>query len=388
MSEQPISIPNLTTLPLSSDVNIAALSRLFVDKTNSYKFVFFISILDILKRRSFDISESISFRELVIEMLANAWYPHTYFKLSFGVQDQIVQNLDSLNLEIGEPILKFTDTDKKLLRETIADQPLDRIIRSLSRYVPFRLIVPFLEEELKIVPDRGKGTNLDVAIPEIAMRCFSEAKPPYRFNSDIYRDCHAIVFHPDWATYLEKHYSIIRGWAAWEWLEYMQRRNPSTPGLIYKLFAPSKRSSLSKQTAYWKIVLKNTDFNCIYSGQKLDTERFSLDHYLPWSFVAHDQLWNLIPTIPEINSSKSNDLPSSQLFQKFVNAQHLGLTICHKKMSSKDWNRTVESYIEDLGIHTQDDLIDLEKLSNAYGNLIKPLLSLAINQGFKIWKYP
>jgi HNH endonuclease len=386
MSEQPISIPNLTPLPLSVDVNIAALSRLFADKTNSYKFVFFLSILDILKRRSFDTSESISFRELVIEMLSNAWYPHTYFKLSFGVQDQIVQNLDSLNLEIGEPILKFTDTDKKLLRETISSQPLDRIIRSLSRYVPFRLIVPFLEEELKTVTDRGKGANLDVAIPAITARCFSEYKPLYRFNSDRYSECKAIVFHPDWAVYLERHYSIIRGWAAWEWLDYMQKRNPSTPGLIYKLFAPSKRSSLAKQTAYWKVVLANTNFHCIYSDQKLDIERFSLDHYLPWSFVAHDQLWNLIPTIPEINSSKSNDLPSSQLFHKFVVAQHLGLTICQKKMSTREWNKTVESYIEDLGIHKQDDLIDLEKLINAYSNLIQPLLSLAINQGFKIWQ--
>jgi HNH endonuclease len=387
MSEQPISIPNLTSLPSSEGLNIAALSRLFADKTNSYKFVFFISILDILKRRNFDVSEPISFSELVVEMLANAWYPHTYFKLSFGAQDQIVQNLDSLNLEIGEPILKFTDTDKKLLRATISSQPLDRIIRSLSRYVPFRLIVPFLEEELKTVANREKGTNLDVAIPVITARCFSEHKPLYRFNSDRYSECKAIIFHPDWAVYLERHYSIIKGWAAWEWLEYMQRRNPSTPGLIYKLFAPSKRSSLSKQTAYWKIVLKNTDFYCIYSDRKLGVERFSLDHYLPWSFVAHDQLWNLIPTIPEINSSKSNDLPSSQLFQKFVNAQHLGLTICHRKMSAREWNKTVESYIEDLGIHTQDELIDLEKLTNAYCNLIKPLLSLAINQDFKIWQH-
>jgi hypothetical protein len=243
MSEQPISIPNSTSLPFAEDLNIAALSRLFAEKTNSYKFVFFISILDILKRRNFDVSEPISFRELVIEMLANAWYPHTYFKLSFGIQDQIVQNLDSLNLEIGEPILKFTDADKKLLRETISSQPLDRIIRKLVRYVPFRLIVPFLEAELKTISDRGKGTNLDVAIPTITARCFSEYKLLYRFNSDLYNACNAIIFHPDWAIYLERHYSIIRGWAAWEWLEYMQRRNPSTPGLIYKLFAPSKRTN-------------------------------------------------------------------------------------------------------------------------------------------------
>lgn len=68
---------NSPKLPTSEDVDVSALSRLFADTTNSYKFVFFISILDILKRRSFDVSQPITFQELVVEMLANAWYPHT-----------------------------------------------------------------------------------------------------------------------------------------------------------------------------------------------------------------------------------------------------------------------------------------------------------------------
>lgn len=137
---------NSLKLPASEEVNIAALSRLFVDTTNSYKFIFFISILDILKRRNFDVSQPITFEELVIEMLANAWYPHTYFKLSFGIQDKITQNLDSLNLEISEPILKFTDTDKKLLRSTIESQNIESVVKKLKRFVPFRLITPFLRK--------------------------------------------------------------------------------------------------------------------------------------------------------------------------------------------------------------------------------------------------
>lgn len=166
----------------------------------------------------------------------------------------------------------------------------------------------------------------------------------------------------------------------------MQRRNPNTPSLIYKLFAPNKRESLSKQTAYWKTALQNADFRCIYSGQKINAEGFSLDHYLPWSFIAHDQLWNLVPTTPAINSSKSNDLPPSKFLEKFVEAQHLGLRICHEKMSIADWEKTTEAYIQGLNIHTQDDLLDLEKLRGAYSNVMHPLVSLATNQGFKLWQ--
>ena len=36
----------------------------------------------------------------------------------------------------------------------------------------------------------------------------------------------------------------------------------------------------------------------------------SLDHFVPWSYVAHDELWNLVPTTKSLNSSKSNALPN------------------------------------------------------------------------------
>lgn len=373
-------------LPRSEEVNVAALARLFSNSTNSYKYIFFISLLDILKRRNFDATEAISFQDLIVEMLANAWYPHTYFKLSFGSQDRIARNLDALDLEIEEPILKFTDTDKKLLRAAIERQNIDAAIKKLQRYVPFRLIVPFFENELQDVENKHRGNTLDTLVPKVAEVHFGDRKPLYRFNSDKYSSCNAIILHPSWVSYLEKHYSIVRGWVSWEWLNYMQRRNPNTPGIIQKLFAPNRRESLTKQSAYWRIVLENSDFYCIYSGQKIEIDNFSLDHYLPWSFVAHDQLWNLVPTTPEINSSKSNDLPPTVFFEKFVAAQNLGLRICHEKMAGAKWNKTVESYIEDLRIQSQDDLLDLDRLRNAYDGVIHPLISLASNQGFKLWQ--
>lgn len=275
-----------------------------------------------------------------------------------------------------------------MLRATIESQDIESVVQRLKRFVPFRLITPFFEQELKNIPARNKGSNLDYVVPRVAEENFGERKPLYRFDSNQYSNCQSIIFHPAWAVYIQNHYEIVRGWTAWEWLNYMQRRNPNTPGLVYKLFAPNKRESLFKQTNYWKMVLQNANFHCIYSGQRIDTERFSLDHYLPWSFIAHDQLWNLIPTTPEINSSKSNDLPPSQFLAKFVEAQHIGLSVCHEKMSDDLWQKTVETYIEGLSIHTPDDLLDLEKLRNAYSNVIHPLQSLAMNQGFKLWQAP
>lgn len=38
-------------------------------------------------------------------------------------------------------------------------------------------------------------------------------------------------------------------------------------------------------------------------------QKISVDHFVPWQYVAHDELWNLHPTTKSINSSKSNNLP-------------------------------------------------------------------------------
>ena len=111
------------SLPPSQSLNIAALARLFNDTTNSYKYLFFLSLLDILRRHQFQIAAPIPLQDLIIEMLANAWFPHTYFKLSFGRQDKIAQQLDAPALVVEDPIIQFKDPDKTLLRQAIAHPP-------------------------------------------------------------------------------------------------------------------------------------------------------------------------------------------------------------------------------------------------------------------------
>ncbi|MEA5561301.1 HNH endonuclease domain-containing protein [Planktothrix agardhii] len=382
------------SLPSSNSLNISALSGLFNATTNSYKYLYFLSLLDILRRRKFETSSSITFREIIVEMLANAWYPHTYSKLSFGTQDKITQKLDSLNLEISDPILKFTDTDKKLLLKTISSQKINDIISYFKKYVPFRLLCPFLEQELKEENiSRGIGNDLDLAMPNIVQKYFESKKPLYYFNSTEYKNCNSLIFSSEWAEYLQENYPIVRGWVSWEFLKYMQQKNPNVPNIVNKLFMPQQRDSLSNQTKYWKIILTHKEIQCIYSKVKLNKDNISLDHYLPWSFVAHDQLWNLIPTTQSVNSSKSNNLPSTnQYFENFIKLQHLGLTVScqYFKQNSKQktWEKYTEPFISELKISNTDDLLDLEKLTNAYKITLNPLIALAKNQGFSSnWVY-
>ena len=43
------------------------------------------------------------------------------------------------------------------------------------------------------------------------------------------------------AEYINNNYEIISGWIRYKMIEYLQRRNPSVPGIINKIDSPQVR---------------------------------------------------------------------------------------------------------------------------------------------------
>lgn len=86
----------------------------------------------------------------------------------------------------------------------------------------------------------------------------------------------------------------------------------------------------------------------------------SVDHFIPWSFVLHDQLWNLIPTFKNINSSKSNKLPDLDAhIEKYCSLQYDAFTLMRQIKTSK-------SFLEDyLTINQNLDINELLKIRRA-----------------------
>ena len=185
---------NPAALPESDGLNIAALSGLFRNTTNSYKFVFFLSLLELLKRHGFDAERPYSYLEITTEMLSAVWFAHTFFKLSFGTQDTITQKLDALGLEFqaSENLLA---REQAALRQAITAADLKPALR-LMDFVPYRLQIPFLESQLRDV-DKGAWMVFERAMPAIANRHFESARPLYRYDSDTWKECSAIHWYPD-----------------------------------------------------------------------------------------------------------------------------------------------------------------------------------------------
>ena len=74
--------------------------------------------------------------------------------------------------------------------------------------------------------------------------------------------------------------------------------------------------------------------------------------------------WNLIPTSKEVNSSKSNNIPSWDYFESFVEVHHKGLVTMYDLLGSNQWTKRIEPYMSDLNLNSQENLLNREKLFN------------------------
>jgi hypothetical protein len=89
-------------------------------------------------------------------MVAIAWYPHTFFHLSFGIQDQLADILNKLDFSVEERVIARAHTQQRL-RQAISLQSDKMKLDELLRYVPFRLLTPFFDTGLRSQKDSSKN---------------------------------------------------------------------------------------------------------------------------------------------------------------------------------------------------------------------------------------
>lgn len=288
-------------LPANPHVDVAKLAAVFADTTNSYKFYWLLAILDELAETG---QTRLPLRNLSLRMLAGVWYPLDYFKLSFGKQDGFKKLAVQVSARVvvdNRPTAPglFQQFRTRLSAPELSE--LHRELDGLLRWVPFRFIRPFFAAELHGLPD----SQVNARIVELASQ---SAQAPYYFAGDY------LVLQEQWAAYFQQHQAVLRGFTFWHLLRFVQKHNPNVIGLSEKLQKPAARV-LNTAGRFWKEYVGATPgLTCIYSGRPLTLADLSLDHFLPWSYVAHDQLWNIIPTPKAVNSAKNDWLPSVERY--------------------------------------------------------------------------
>jgi hypothetical protein len=96
--------------------------------------------------------------------------------------------------------------------------------------------------------------------------------------------------------------------------------NPEVPGLVYKL-APmdEKIRKLPHVRKLWEGIFDVCEVKDVFTGKPVNTKQYDIDHFIPWSFVMNDELWNLMPMDSSLNSSKKGFL-SGNLSLKYLRA--------------------------------------------------------------------
>ena len=129
----------------------------------------------------------------------------------------------------------------------------------------------------------------------------------------------------------------------------------------------------------------------IYTGELLTTRGLSIDHFIPWSYVASDELWNLIPTSKSVNSSKSNNLPDWDVyFARLARAEYYAYRLVEQDdTASKLFDKCARENLNNEEVryrlyqHGQTE----EHFTNQLQEIILPVYESAKNLGFREWVY-
>lgn len=285
-------------VPYSREVDYITFSRVLKDDrvVASYKMYWLLAILDEVQEGNVEIE----FRRLITRMIAYAWYPISKFRLYFGACD----NLGKVVNYISDTYNLKSNINKGKLIDFIYnsdDKELNKMIKNLTYNVPHKFLSPFYDGIAKEPPLKT------------VMILSKEHK---RWIYEIYRNSdeeNCIRIREGWDEYLKYNYKMIQGWVYYKLVCFLQKRNPNVPGIAMKLEAPLNRK-LTTQTKIWTSIIGRKNIIDLYTGLPFTKENYkehgnlSMDHFIPWSFVLHDQMWNLVPTFKNINSQKSDNL--------------------------------------------------------------------------------
>lgn len=291
------------------------------DPTECYKFYWLDALLKLFSRGKTEIL----FDDLVNKIIADAWYSVVEYHLHLGPKNangKIMNSLERAIIKLKQIAKLPHDADEysivesiKIYEKEIADEKKQIILN-----VPYRLLSSFMSEIGGNDKLWDQRKNLIAYIEKLnEINCL-----PYYIIDGISLN-KKVVINENWQQFFSDNFVTISGWIEMKKVRYLQGRNPGVPGIIYKL-APEndKQRKLKYVRELWNSIIDVSVVYDIYTNKAFEKNRFDVDHFVPWSFVANDELWNLMPMESSLNSSKSNNLPDwNKYFNAFADNQYL-----------------------------------------------------------------
>lgn len=191
----------------------------------------------------------------------------------------------------------------------------------------------------------------------------------YGFNLDNRNDAYILLSEGAY-QFMLKYKVEIEKLNYYSWAKYLENINEEK--VLFKILTKlelslPERSSLE---VYRNILFNEFEQNtCFYCGKKLIEKVIHVDHFIPWSFVKEDKIWNFVLSCPECNIKKSNHLPGYQFVKTINSRNHL--------MSLLEIPKNIQ----------HEELLK-RQFTNYSDFLIEKLWKYANNGGLKIISFP
>lgn len=241
----------------------------------------------------------------------------------YGFLKAIIDNLyntdENLRLSFDELFSSFTEIYWNLilkykLRQTARTQDgrltyLEQILINTAEKHSIPIGVPFENLSSEIMAEVTHKVKVKCKKYVVGAVFEDTKKLFYSFS----RKGEWIKINPQMYEFICKHKIIIEKANYYEWARFLEKVNSGneTVCLLTKIDESSKRMDLS---IFRHILFDEFENNtCFYCGKKVVPKTIDIDHFIPWSFIKADNLWNLVVSCATCNRRK-NDRLAGQVF--------------------------------------------------------------------------
>ncbi|MCM1257957.1 MAG: HNH endonuclease [Roseburia sp.] len=367
-------------------LDIEGFSHMMKDPSYCYKFYWLEAIVQLISE---GVKET-TFDAVIDEMICNAWYSVREFHIHLsGMQadGQVRDGLERAVILLSELSELSSNASKVKIKNAIREhnKELKAAKEQLTNMVPYRALAGFFLKadsaaewnSVRRMTAYIEQVNRDVVLLPYTLGMGSKLKKE-------------IYFQPSWMEMIQDHTVSILGWIQYEKVKWLQNNNPEVPGLVYKL-APmdEKMRKLNHVRKLWEGILEISEVRDVFTGNLVVPGQYDMDHFIPWSFVMNDELWNLMPMDASLNSSKSSRLPKwDPFFQRFAANQYLLYGFIHEKAGIR---KLFESCYRD-NLHSLWAGQELYRKGNTKEEFyhilqknMQPVYDSARRQGYEIW---
>ena len=368
-------------------LDIRSFMLMLKDPSYCYKFYWLEAIVTLISE---GVKET-TFNDIIDEMICSAWYSVREFHIhlsGLGPNGEVRDGLERAVLKLSELSGLPSNASKVEIQNAIRQHntELRQAKKQLTNMVPYRAMAGFFSSAgLTSVP----WDSVPKMRETISSFNYEVTALPYTLgaNSKLAKE---VVFHPDWIRMIQDYTVSILGWIQNEKVKWLQNNNPEVPGLVYKLLPmDEKMRKLGKVRNLWEGVLEICPVSDVFTGDRIMPGGYDIDHFIPWSFVMNDELWNLMPMDSSLNSSKSNRLTQwDQFFRKFAGNQYILYQLIQEKpgihkLYEACWRDNLHSIWAGQELYRPGN--SKEEFDTILSKNMRPVYDSAVRQGYEIW---